>query len=163
MGFTPGLDKDVDPQLVEQAFLAMENATLLSSEFALATMTDTDEPQVPADIRKLQEGLRGSKSEKSLEKNGLSRHDIEEFIVRADALSKALRGHLTPATFSSQRYRQNAAELESEQEPATIEHGVPDYGVGPETDVYIVRRGIFEFCLVEEDGGLRVVTLEFEC
>jgi hypothetical protein len=163
LGFTPKVQSDVDQRLIEQAFVSMENASLLSSEFALATMTDADEQKEPADIRKLQAALRRTKSESLLEKKGLGRSDIEDFIVRADALSQALRVHLKAGAFTSEQYLSNVREFESEQDPSTIEHGARDFGIGPEIDVYIVRRGVFEFCLIEEGDDFRVVTLQFEC
>ncbi|MCI0485815.1 MAG: hypothetical protein L0229_04355, partial [Blastocatellia bacterium] len=46
--------------------------------------------------------------------------------------------------------------------PARSIYGLSEYGVAKDQEVYKIKRGMFEFYFIEENGKLKVLTLGFE-
>src|SRR5207244_2071937 len=98
--------------------------------------------------------------EVKLDKNHNGRLDkssIEEFINKANYLCSVYRKYLSSAVFDSPRYKANLNSFLENTSSSKIIQGFPDYGVGKNTKVYNVERGVFSFYVVEERGELKVL------
>ena len=68
--------------------------------------------------------------------------------------------------FTSSRYLENSKEEEAGRsrykKRFRINRGYSEFGVPDSTNVYYLRRGVFELYFIEENGKLKVLTLGFE-
>jgi hypothetical protein len=86
-----------------------------------------------------------------------------------DALERAeriLRGHVTTATFESQRFRRNARSIEGPTRRAAAvvadsDSGYAKFGIAEGTLVYEVPTGPLWLTFAETDDGLRIVAIGF--
>ena len=158
----PAVDKDVDEATLRAGFMAFWNMAYLSQEYGL-THGKRNEPLArPPGVEALIAAMRGVK----LDPKRMSRAAVIEFVAKANAVAAAYRPALSPANFQSRLYQSNLKGYEGSQSEDSrgvrILHGFPGYGIPETVEVYRLRRGVFDFYFVEENGKLRVLTLGFE-
>ena len=83
-----------------------------------------------------------------------------EFVAKAKNALPAFRKYLTPELFNSAAYRTRSRQNDIRNEPfARVLRGLPQFKVGGETEVYKLKRGVFEPYFVEESGAYKVLML----
>lgn len=83
----------------------------------------------------------------------------EQFNEKYDRVNNILRKNLTPEAFRSESYRRNIASIKEPQDTADISQMKQDFHMGEDVKVYVVKREIFNYFLIEEKGALRVFTI----
>ncbi len=164
-GGGPAVEKDVDEKLMREGFMAFWNYYYMVQEYYLAFNQSTDSPaNMPPEF------LEARKEPTKLELNEkkMSAAPIREFVAKTNYLSSLLRKYLRPEVFETALYKQNlknyfADEAEdTESERFSITRGFAEFHVRENIEVYVLKRGVFEFYFIEEKGELRVLTLGFE-
>jgi hypothetical protein len=101
-----------------------------------------------------------------LNEKRMSRSQVERFVSWSKGVALVYRKYLTAGVFDSPRYQKNLANhhaIHDEYEKRfRITSGMSNFDVPDSTPVYYLRRGIFEFYFIEENGKLKVLTLGFE-
>jgi hypothetical protein len=83
----------------------------------------------------------------------------EQLNEKWDRVNNILRKNLTPEDFRSESYRRNIASLKEPQETADISQMKQDFYMPEGIKVYVVKREIFNYFLLEEKDGLKVFTI----
>jgi Holliday junction resolvase-like predicted endonuclease len=162
-GYGPAVDKDVDEKVLREGFMAFCNMFFLHDEYLLAYMESADEElKYPPDILAAGQAYRKLK----LNPKRMTRAQVIEFAAKANNVSSVYRKHLPPEVFKSARYQKNLKQEQDDSDedskPFRLSKGFPEYLVGNDTEVYRLRRGVFDLYFVEEGGKLKVLTLGFE-
>jgi hypothetical protein len=159
----PAVDKDIDDELMRQGFFAFWNMSYLGDEYRLAYQNseDADLKEPPGITEK-----SGAPAALKLSDKRIVRRQVEQFITGANRASAVYRKYLTAPVFNNPRYERNVEREESSRDKYEkrfrILHGSSEFGVPDEVDVLYLRRGVFEFYFIEENGKFKVLTLGFE-
>lgn len=158
----PAVDIDIDDALMRDGFFIFWNRWYLVLEYQLAYRTDDQRLVQPPEFK--DQPLYSNSPE--LDGKRMSRRPVEQYIDKTKAALAVYRKYLTPEVFKSQRYRENIIRDEessrTSQKRFKIVLGFPEFGVPNDVEVYYLRKGVFEFYFVEENGKLKVLTLGFE-
>lgn len=159
----PEVDQDVDDTLMRDGFFTFWNLWYQINEYVLAYQEpDDQELAEPPEFKRQPLKSRLPK----LDVKRMSRRQVGQFIDKTRAVLPVYRKYLAAEVFKTERYLENLKrheESESEdQKRFKIEPGFPDFGVPNNVEVYYLRKGIFEFYFIEENGKLKVLTLGFE-
>ena len=142
--------------------MAFWNMYYLFDEYRLAYETPDEDLKYPPEIESALKEYRKLK----LNPKRMIRAKVLEFAAKANYVSSLFRKYLTPEVFKSARYQENLKRTEDsyneDSKRFRISKGFPEYFVADEVEVYRLRRGIFDFYFVEEEGKLKVLTLGFE-
>lgn len=153
----PAVDRDVDETLMRDAFFAFWNLFYLSDEYQLAYQ----KPDPPEIEKQPMESRRTA-----LDAKRMSRRQVEQYIDKTRTFLPLYRKYLPPEVFKTQRYTDNLKRQEEsrseDEKPFRIAPGFPEFGVPNDVEVYYLRKGVFEFYFIEENGKLKVLTLGFE-
>ena len=157
--YGPGVAKGVDEALLRDAFFAFWNYYYLAQEYqlALGKPDDGDFPE-PPEFKRPQMP--------KLDQKMIRRTQVVQLMEILKPAAAVYRKYLTPDLFSAPRYSQNLRRAEDKadenEKRFRISQGFPEYDVPNNTDVYYLRKGVFEFYFIEENGKLKVLTLGFE-
>jgi tetratricopeptide (TPR) repeat protein len=162
-GGGPAVDKDVDEKLLREGFFAFWNMWYLRNEYQLSCdQSQMGQLKGPAELNSPFAALRGLK----LNQKRIARLQVAQFISLSNRVSAVYRRHLTAGVFTSSRYLENskeeAASRSKYKKGFRIDRGYSQFGVPDSANVYYLRRGVFEFYFIEENGKLKVLTLRFE-
>jgi tetratricopeptide (TPR) repeat protein len=163
-GEGPAVAKDVDEKLMLEGFMTFWNLYYLLHEYDLAfsKSSDSDVTLPPEYSAAYEESLKNL----SLNEKKMSAAPIRQYIAKANFMSSLLRKYLKPEVFETDLYKQNLKiYLEGEGDDTNsfhLDHRFSEFGVRENVEVYRLKRGLFEFYLIEEKGELRVLTLGFE-
>jgi TonB family protein len=176
--YQPKVAKDIDESVMREAFFAFWNLYYLRREYTLAFVdierVDQEdsrnelETQDPYEIMKIPPEIAAAmKDFKKLKLNpkSMTLLAVKDFIGRANYISLLHRKYLFKESFASELYQKNLKRQEEDFDDEvvfSIQLGFPEYEIASDVEVYHLRRGFFEFCFIEEEGQLKVLTLLFE-
>lgn len=156
----PGVNRDVDDLLLREAFFAFWNYFYMVGEYQLAHQSS--ERGEPPGLGQVQASVRRRK----LPEKRMTRSNVVALRDVYKSLAAIYRKYLPAHSFKNSKYLENLRRAESEESESEkrfrIMPGFPGYGVPDNVDVYYLRKGMFEFYFIEEQGKLKVLTLGFE-
>ena len=162
--WSPGVDKDVDDQLLQEAFFAFWSYYYMNDEYRLVHQSsEREELAEPPELKQKQ----GSEHRlPKLPEKRMTRADVVRLRDGFIGLAAVYRKYLPTDSFKSTTYLENLRRLEAEESEFRkrfkIEPGFPGFGVPDNVEVYYLQKGVFRFYFIEEEGKLKVLTLGFE-
>jgi hypothetical protein len=111
--------------------------------------------RLPPELEEAYEALTGTDFRKFTSGKELD----EQFNKKYDRLNNILRKNFTPEDFRSESYRTNVASIKEPEESADIPQMKRDFYLGEDVKVYVVKRELFNYFLIEEKGALKVFTI----
>jgi tetratricopeptide (TPR) repeat protein len=162
--WSPGVNKDVDDELMRNAFFAFWNVAYMVDEYRLAHQADErGELAEPPELKRSQQSLR---QRPKLHEKRITRLQVVGLRDGFKGLAAVYRKYLTADTFKSPTYLENFRREESHESEFEkrfkITPGFPGFGVPDSVEVYYLQKGVFRFYFVQEEGKLKVLTLGFE-
>ncbi len=155
----PGIAKDVDEKLMRSTIMAVFNLIYLQAEYALAFGA------LALEVNENNQEELESELEPGVEV--LTRGQLTGFIASLEKSSAEFRKDLKAEVFKSALYQLNlkkdhaAAESSSKVFEVTRKD-ISECGGGRSVKIYRLKRGVFDFHFVEEEGKLKVLSLGFE-
>ena len=151
-------EKNLDPVVVKDAFMAFFNMMYLDAEYSLTQPGGVDRkvprpPEVRQAIKEMKK-LKGQSSPITIDA-------LKQLVRWGNYISSLYRPYLTAEVFNSSLYQENLRASIDESEPPRLLLGVSKFDIGNDQEAYVVKRGVFEFCFIEEDGRFKILTLRF--
>lgn len=162
--WSPGVDKDVDDELLRDAFFAFWNMYYMSDEYQMAYQTDEQVGLVePPELKRMQASMQ---RRRKLNEKRITRTQAVELRDGFKGIAAVYRKYLPAVAFKSPKYLKNLSREDSHENEFEkrfrISPGFPGFGVPDNVDVYYLQKGVFRFYFVEEKGEFKVLTLGFE-
>jgi hypothetical protein len=147
----PFFAADVDEELLRAWMTAFLNLGYLKEEHALA-------------FGELSLEAYEQDEEEAFDPKMITREQVEKSMGSTNKACSEYRKHLTAEIFESALYMSNLRKLQNSYEESSgafqiIKSDLSKYGGEPDVKVYLLKRGVFEFTFIEEEGELKVLTL----
>jgi tetratricopeptide (TPR) repeat protein len=162
----PKLDKGFNDEIFQAGFFAFWNSVYLGSESRLVIPNGEEREkheQLALEDAKYQEGMK----KLNLSDKVMSVKPVQQYIEAMNKMLSFLRKGYPREVFETEVYKENLKKRydqeknEFEKDFRIIE-GFSEYGVKDDVEVYYLKRGVFRFYFVEEEGKPKVLTLGFE-
>jgi hypothetical protein len=168
MNISPELIEHLDDPALERAYKAFMNFYYLKSAYDLSARPikgneqEGDPPPPPEVTATVKESkylsvlLAGGSNDVPYAR---TRGELDEFIADLDKVAAFYKRHLPRDFFRSPIYKENLKVINGQEPVPRIKDGYESFGVKKGTKVYQLEKDIFNFFFIEENGGIKVLTL----
>jgi hypothetical protein len=167
------IKKEISPTEIEQAYKGFMNLYYLMSLYLSNVLTEEEESESEIKSEELfpPELLKAMKepascffftdyvkdaSCKETPEPYKTAEDVRRFVREASHVAMLLRKYMPPEPFSSPKYKAHLAQMEWDGRTTDINQGDEHFGIGEETTVYQIYRGLFVLNIVEENSEMKV-------